>query len=155
MEAKRRILRRVRKEVQGCWIWQGAISPSGYGRIKIGGKVRQAHRVAYEAWVGLIPEGLVLMHLCDEKRCVQPEHLIPGTPRENALDAVAKGRHRPFRCCGSENANAKLTEVQVIRIRKEVASNAWGIQASLARKYGVTPATIWDVVHRRWKHVRQ
>lgn len=70
-----------------CWLWRGAIEPGhrGYGRMNIEGRSRVAHRVGYELLVGPIPEGLQLDHLCRVRRCVNPEHLEPVTPRENLL----------------------------------------------------------------------
>lgn len=66
----------------GCWNWTGALT-KGYGRIKVGGRTRIAHRVVYERLVGPIPEGLHLDHLCVNPRCIRPEHLEPVTTREN------------------------------------------------------------------------
>ncbi len=72
-----------------CWRWRGASDPKGYGRVgrMINGKAvtKLAHRVVYEAWVGAIPEGLQLDHLCRNHACVNPDHLEPVTQRENLL----------------------------------------------------------------------
>lgn len=68
----------------GHWLWIGALkSVTGYGAIQIDGKARQAHRVSYELFVGPIPEGLHIDHLCRVRRCVNPEHLEPVTCAEN------------------------------------------------------------------------
>lgn len=79
----------------GCWIWTGARFPFGYGAIKIGGRPRGAHRTAWELVNGPIPEGLNVLHHCDNPPCVNPAHLFLGTLRDNALDMFAKGRCYP------------------------------------------------------------
>jgi hypothetical protein len=78
----------------GCWVWQDHLSASGYGRFGIGGRagrVYPAHRVAYEWVVGVIPEGLVIDHLCRNRACVNPAHLEPVTMRENLLRGYGWG----------------------------------------------------------------
>lgn len=67
----------------GCWIWMLSTDPCGYGRVKRGGKLLLAHRVAYEAWNGRIEEGKELDHLCRVRCCVNPKHLEPVSHREN------------------------------------------------------------------------
>lgn len=82
-----RFWRKVAKS-DGCWNWQAAKVPSGYGRAQFDGRVQQAHRVAYELIVGPIGEGLHLDHLCRNPSCVNPAHLEPVTPGENVLRGV-------------------------------------------------------------------
>ena len=71
----------------GCWAWTGADRGNGYGKFQVAGRPVLAHRFAYEAFVGPIPDGLQLDHLCRNKACVNPSHLEPVTNRENALRA--------------------------------------------------------------------
>ena len=73
-----------RHPITGCWIWT-ASTTAGYGRIDVNRKFLYAHRVAYERFVGPIPAGLQLDHLCRVRRCVNPSHLEPVTSRENTL----------------------------------------------------------------------
>lgn len=68
----------------GCWLWSGHRNGGGYGQFSINNRTRIAHRVAYELFVGPIPDGLVLDHLCRVRHCVNPEHLEPVTQKENA-----------------------------------------------------------------------
>lgn len=67
----------------GCWLWTGALTESGYGRLRYGGRMVRAHRLAYELTVGPIPEGLELDHLCRTRACVRADHLEPVTHQEN------------------------------------------------------------------------
>ncbi|MDJ0460650.1 HNH endonuclease signature motif containing protein [Streptomyces sp. H27-C3] len=67
----------------GCWAWTAQIAHHGYGRYSVSGSARKAHRVAYEALVGAIPDGLVIDHLCRVRHCVNPGHLEPVTNTEN------------------------------------------------------------------------
>src|SRR5262245_21521692 len=69
----------------GCWQWMGEVTKNGYGRIYWGYKHRPAHRVAYEAYRGPIPEGMTIDHLCRNRACVNPAHLEPCTIRVNTL----------------------------------------------------------------------
>lgn len=80
----------------GCWLWTGHVDRGGYGRIRLGGRtepVGYAHRVAYELYVGLIPEGYELDHLCRVRRCANPDHLEPVTRAVN----IARGESPPAR----------------------------------------------------------
>lgn len=79
-----RITQNVEVDSKGCWIWQlKSKDRSGYGRIKLNYKTLMAHRVSYEAFVGEIPTGLQIDHLCRVTSCVNPEHLEPVTAKEN------------------------------------------------------------------------
>lgn len=79
-----------------CWDWVGGCRPGGYGNIMVfrnGKKVMaQAHRVVWALTRGTIPKGLHVLHRCDRRRCVNPQHLFLGTAGDNIRDAVAKGR---------------------------------------------------------------
>jgi hypothetical protein len=78
----------------GCWEWTAHLIRNGYGHFRWQGKMRRAHRLAYEALVGEIPEGFQLDHLCRTRNCVNPDHVEPVTPQENTLrgDTIA-ARH--------------------------------------------------------------
>lgn len=77
----------------GCWLWTKAKDHRGYGRYEHNGRTSAAHRVAHEALIGPIPEGLNVLHGCDTPNCVNPSHLRAGTQGENLQDCVARGRN--------------------------------------------------------------
>jgi hypothetical protein len=78
-----RLLRRIEKQASGCWLWRGSVE-KGYGVIEISDHRYAVHRVAYALWVEPIPKGLQVQHLCNERRCCNPAHLVAGTAQENA-----------------------------------------------------------------------
>lgn len=77
-----------------CWEWTGPLLHNGYGRFHINGKQVKAHRASYEEHKGPIPEGLLVCHACDNRKCINPEHLWLGTAKDNAVDRQLKGRGR-------------------------------------------------------------
>lgn len=118
-----------------CWEWRASTTTGGYGRIDMDDGIVLAHRVAYEMLVGPIPDGLMLRHHCDNPRCVNPRHLIPGTAQENSNDAVFRGRT----AVGAKNGRTKLSDEQVDYIRR----NPDRIPLKeLARKFGVAASTV-------------
>lgn len=132
-----------------CDIWDGAKTPKGYGSIHVAGKTAYLHRYTYEQNHGEIPEGYVVRHKCDTPACYNPDHLELGTYQDNSQDMVNRGRSTR----GERNKHAKLTAEDVMAIRNTYASGGY-LQKELAAKYGVTLATINDILKRRsWRHV--
>lgn len=77
-----------------CWLWVGPKNKKGYGQFWFNGRGQRAHRVAYQLFVGSIPENAWVLHKCDTPACVNTEHLFLGNNALNVADKVAKGRHR-------------------------------------------------------------
>lgn len=97
------------KVTPGCWLWTGLKTAAGYGRMGSMGEMRLAHRISYELYVGIIPDGLFVLHKCDNPPCVNPHHLFLGTAKVNAQDKVQKGREPR----GESHSNSKFTESQI------------------------------------------
>jgi len=100
MTVLQRIKRRTIRDPSGCWIWMGAIS-MGYGRITISSngskKVKGVHRVMWELTNGPIPKGIFVLHTCDIRHCINPNHLFLGTQLDNMQDMIKKGRKSKIR----------------------------------------------------------
>lgn len=137
----------------GCWWWTGN-AIKGYGRIRRGGSDNvylAAHRYGYEWANGPIPDGLGVLHHCDNPRCVNPDHLFLGTNTENVADMVSKGRHNPGRTFGEDQWASKLTpdEVRTIRWLYPMYS-----QQRIGAWFGISQATVsWIIRRRGWAWV--
>lgn len=135
---------------KGCWLWQGSVALSGYGRITFEGKTYRAHRLSWILHRGDIPEGLVVCHSCDTPSCVNPNHLWIGTNADNIADRDAKKRTAK----GSEISNSnKLTEEEVLSIRRLHADEALSWK-ELSRRFKVSDVQVRNIVLRKsWKHI--
>lgn len=138
------------KKTEGCWEWVGATTGGGYGSMFFQGRSHRAHRIAWMMVHGPIPEGLHVMHSCDNVKCVRLDHLSLGTMSDNILDAVSKGRwangnsrrvvcihghplveenvyldrrgHRSCRTCKAASTTAWNRKVSAARIRAELGT---------------------------------
>lgn len=143
-------------KTDGCWLWTAYVGTHGYGAIGAGGKhgeILLAHRVSWELHNGPVPEGRFILHRCDNRKCVRPDHLFLGDAKANTDDMWSKGRgFAPEVLQGTANRNAKLTDAAVLAIRAEYAAGA--TQTALGHRYGVSQTVIWRVVRRKaWTHL--
>lgn len=106
------------KQPSGCWQWIASLSGScsAYGVISHNGRQTYAHRFSYETFVGPIPDGLIVRHLCDNPLCVNPAHLLTGTHADNTHDKVTRNRHRYGINKGSSNGKTIITPSQAERV---------------------------------------
>jgi hypothetical protein len=135
----------------GCWeCTSHAKSPKGYYKIRRrwfngGEKAGPLHRYIYEIYKGEIPLGKIIRHTCDNRYCINPEHLIIGTHKDNNMDMVERDRHSR----GMKSPNSKLTDEQVIEIYHAV-----GTQRDIASIYGIDHTTVGLIKRRKlWKHL--
>ena len=125
----------------GCWDWQRTINWNGYGWFRLKGKCIIAHRFSYKLFAGDIPDKLQVLHHCDNRKCIRPDHLFLGTEHDNGKDAAIKDRRRK-----------KLTADQVREIRELLLSGMR--QKQIAENFNVRRQTISQIhVGKRRQYV--
>lgn len=152
-----RFERTVIRMDSGCWIWQGALNRSGYGRTHWRGKLIGAHVFSYRLHTGDedFPRGTMICHTCDNPACVNPAHLYKGSGKTNSRDMVARGRHPQCRKVGIEVNTAKLKEEEVLMIRSLwVNDSSYENRKLLAGRFGVSLSNIKNITDgKSWKHL--
>ena len=136
-----------------CWLWKASRSNKRYGNIKVNGKMIKSHRLSYEFCHGNIPDGLCVLHKCDNGLCVNPDHLFLGTQHDNVNDCIKKGRVANHK--GINNGKSKLipNDIKDIRLNCIKGHRSFGM-SSFARKYNVTPQAVWGIVNNKnWTHL--
>ena len=134
----------------GCWEWQACRDSGGYGRVNVGSRSMKAHRVSFALTFGLFDNDLLVCHDCDNRSCVNPDHLFLGTPAENSADMTSKGRQAK----GEANGSSKLTEADIPAIMAQRATGA--TMRAIARDFGVSHAAINLITRgKSWTHVRR
>jgi hypothetical protein len=116
--------------LDGCWTWAKALTKAGYGVMRWDGRTRTAHRISWEFHNGPIPIGLDVLHKCDNRPCVRPEHLFLGTHADNNHDMFAKGRGK--------------TGVLLTLDGESQHAAEW------ARRHGLLRSTLEYRLHRGW-----
>lgn len=133
----------------GCWLWMAYVDEIGYGITVFRRGQYKAHRVSWTIYRGEIPDGLKVLHKCDVRCCVNPDHLFLGTQADNVRDMFAKGRNRsPKPLRGDANPMARLTGEHAWAIRHMVRLKLF-TQAEIARDYGVSPMTISRIINNQ------
>ncbi len=138
----------ARCPMSGCWIWTAVVNENEYGRFYVGnGMMMSAHRVSWLLYVGEIPQGICVLHRCDNSFCVNPYHLFLGTQQDNMADMFGKGRNRHIR--GEDHYCAKLTSADVVAIRDDQRP-----QRTIASVYGIGHAQVGAIKRRQnWRHI--
>lgn len=131
------------RKTSSCWFWTGAKASNGYGNIRRNGRNTSTHQFAYEMEHGSVPEGMELLHWCDNKLCVRvaPGHVQVGSHMENVRDCVSKGNHAH----GESHGKSVLSGRQVRSIRRKYAKGTV-TQRELAAEYGVVQSAISKIV---------
>lgn len=151
------VMTRTKATGEGCWQWQGRVSPSGYVPVSHNNRRDYLHRVVAEMAYGPIPEGKVVMHRCDNPACVNPKHLRIGTQADNVRDMFEKGRDGrsvgPDRYArGSRVGTALLDESTVVAIKRELKADR--LHREIADEFGVSRSTVSLIAQgKSWKHV--
>lgn len=129
-----------------CWIWKGVIGNTGYGSLRVKDKNNSTHRLSWELFHGPIPNGLFVLHTCDNKRCVNPQHLFLGTQLANRRDSITKGRSRK---------GAILTEDLVAALRREARGKRRFTYTGIGRQLGASSTIIRNaVIGKKWQMVK-
>lgn len=135
----------------GCWectSHRPHDARGGYFSFRLNGKTIKMHRYMYERHKGKIPDGLLIRHKCDNPKCINPDHLEPGTHKDNVYDMIERGRQKIM--LGECTSSAKLSNKQVADIKREF--NDFVHQK--ANKYNVHYKTIWDILRgRSWVNI--
>lgn len=153
---KQYIVDRVFETTTKCWVWKLYCTPFGYGTLSYDGKKVLAHRHSYEVFNGEIPDGIKVLHKCDNPSCVNPEHLFLGTQKDNIDDMVSKSRNVPQteqpKMRGEDHPHSKLTKKEVKEIRNKYMPYKYSY-AKLGIEYNVSESTIREIVYgNNWSY---
>jgi len=147
---RQKIIKNIKVNENGCWIWQKPIQPTGYGKTTYKLKSVDCHRVSWIVFKGKIQKGKIICHFCDIRSCCNPSHLWVGTHKENTRDMMNKKKVFDFK--GEKNNQAILKEKDIIEIRKLLSL---GIkQCVIANMFNIDPSNISNIKNGKlWKHV--
>lgn len=129
----------------GCWLWLAGLDTHGYGSLSIGRTKVLAHRLSFATHKGPIPSGAYVLHTCDNRACINPDHLWLGTHADNMRDMAAKRRNVTYP--GTSNVNAKLTPDVARAIFADPRRSG-----QISRQYGICPSTVRRIkTGRLWR----
>ncbi len=154
-----RLAKFSRPNVNGCVEWAGELTNKGYGELRVAGKHKTTHRLAWTEVHGPIPDGLWVLHKCDNRKCINVEHLYLGTVVENSRDMAERKRSGRYlmpesNLRGSAHGMAQTDET-IVEIIRVLDSLGVFFQAQIGRWFGLKPsATHLICTGRNWPHVR-
>ena len=160
-----RFWKKVNKSEEcNCWEWNRPLGTGGYGCFSFFKISIKAHRVSWIIHHGPIPEKLLVLHKCDNRKCVNPNHLFLGTHQDNSDDCISKNRQasgirsystrHPEKFRGENSGMAKLTNEKVIKIRELYAKKSMTVRA-IGKMFGVSHSSIVNICKRRlWTHIK-
>lgn len=132
-----------------CWLWTIGTFNYGYGRLSIQkGKQVRAHRFIYEMVFGKIPDGLNVLHKCDNPRCVKPKHLYLGTQKDNVADMMNRKRGGYKKFCGESHHNSKLRRKDINEI-KSLWEKGGLLQREIAEKFNISQQVVSKIVNNK------
>lgn len=135
----------------GCIEWQMGICKDGYAQLAVSYKHQYVHRLVATMFYGE-PNGRFALHSCDNRPCINPDHLRWGTHQDNTDDRINRNRHVSNAVKGIDHPRAKLDEADVIELRRLIAAGL--SQRKVAKQFGLTQSTVYAIVHRKiWKHI--
>lgn len=163
-QAREIMLGRRRFTETGCWEYTGVIGKNGYGMMSYEGRQQGAHRVSWQLFIGLIPKGLWVLHHCDNRPCIRPDHLFLGTAADNNADMDRKGRANRIGFTaetagdgwryrkGEDSPVSRLTEGEVKEIRRRYKNGER--QIPLAEEFDLAQSHVSRIVRREvWDHI--
>jgi hypothetical protein len=138
-----------KKSESECWLWTRKLNKWGYGRFRKNGFNAMAHRIAYELTFNKNIDGLIAMHICDNPKCCNPNHLVLGSHADNQADKFKKNRQAK----GENNGQSLLTKEKVLEARKKYKNGGFTYQ-QLANEFGVSKDTMQKAIRGiYWKHI--
>ncbi len=157
IKAIKRFEAKIFKSDNECWEWSGHKCITGYGQFSLIGKPVSSHRASWLLYKGKIPDGICVLHKCDNRKCVNPDHLFLGTNLDNILDSMNKNRrkgiprNRPkgifFKQSQEAKERRRKLKSPTRKTIKEIYLRGGISMKKLANKFNVTDCTIWKIVH--------
>lgn len=146
IKARERFMCSFEKRDKGCWEWTRNFGTAGYGKFDFEGRTLGAHRVSWVFHKGEIPDGLCVLHRCDNRRCVRPDHLFLGTNTDNTADSVKKGRRK------GGHPPTKLTDSDIVKILEMYANGKFSTQ--IAVEFGLSDSYVRRILRGTgWAHI--